>query len=326
MLGSRRYSLDERNLHMLGFLPAPLRGGVILSLFVLSTLAWAVPVYALIVAKLLMPFRYLRARCVRLLMWLAEGWSMTNVRAIQRFLRIHWDIRGAEHLDRHGTYLVLPNHQSWVDILVLQRSFGRQLPFFKFFLKQELIWIPILGPVWWALEYPFMKRYSTSKLKRHPELRSKDMETTRRICERSGDHPLALLNFPEGTRFTDAKHASTRSPYQHLLRPKAGGLALTLGAMGEKLTTLLDVTIVYPDGVHGMWGFLCGRISRIIVDVRRLSVPNEILAGDYQNDPAFRRRFQRWLTTLWAEKDALIERMLAEADTLAQSTGEHPAR
>ncbi len=299
---------------MLGFVGPSLRGGVILSLMILSTLAWAVPIYTLIAAKLLIPFRRLRARCVRLLMWLAEGWSMTNVRAVKRLLRIRWEIRGAEHLDRRGTYLVIPNHQSWVDILVLQRSFGRQLPFFKFFLKQELIWVPILGPVWWALEYPFMKRYPAAKLRRHPELRRKDMETARRVCERAREQPLALLNFPEGTRFTEAKRERSQSPYQHLLRPKAGGLALTLGAMGERLTSLLDVTIVYPDGVHGMWGFLCGRISRVIVDVRRLSVPHDILNGDYQNDPAFRRRFQRWLAGLWAEKDALIERMLAEAD------------
>lgn len=308
---------------MPGFLPAPIRGGVVFTVLLINTLIWATPSYLVIAAKLVMPTRALRARCVRVLTWLAKSWSMTNVRVEDWLLNVHWDVRGVEHLERRDTYLLTPNHQSWVDILVLQRVFVRKLPFFKFFLKQELLWMPVLGPVWWALEYPFMKRYSVAKLKRHPELRGKDMETTRRICEQSRHQPLTLLIFPEGTRLTAAKHALTRPPYRHLLRPKGGGLALVVSAMGEHLDFLLDVTIVYPNGVHGLWGFLCGRVTRVMVDVRKLRIPEEIRLGDYQHDPASRRRFQRWLSGLWADKDALVERLLAEAAGNRATPAEH---
>ena len=56
-----------------------------------------------------------------------------------------WDVEGVETLDRSEWYLVLANHQSWVDIAVLQRIFHRKIPFLKFFIKKELLWLPILG-------------------------------------------------------------------------------------------------------------------------------------------------------------------------------------
>jgi hypothetical protein len=50
------------------------------------------------------------------------------------------------------------------------------------------------------------------------------------------------MNFVEGTRFTPAKHAAQQSPYKHLLKPKAGGLALALHVLGDRFDSLLDVT------------------------------------------------------------------------------------
>jgi 1-acyl-sn-glycerol-3-phosphate acyltransferase len=118
------------------------------------------------------------------------------------------------------------------------------------------------------------------------------------------------MNFAEGTRFTRAKHAAQGSPHRHLLKPKAGALALALNAMGEKFHSLLDVTIVYPGGAPDFWQFLCGDTPRIVVRVRQLPIPPEFCTGDYAEDPAFRERFQTWLSALWQEKDAQIDALL----------------
>lgn len=210
-------------------------------------------------------------------------------------------------------YLVCANHQPCNDIFVLMRTFGAQAPFFKFFLKQELIWVPTLGLAWWGLDFPFMKRYTAEQIAKNPALKGKDIETTRKACERYRNQPVMILNFLEGTRFTPAKHARQQSPYTHLLKPKAGGFAFALSAMGERLNSLLDVTIAYPDGACGFWDFLCGRMRRVVVDVRQLRIPHEFFVGSYENDPAFRRRFQQWIADLWAEKDRRIAALLAEA-------------
>jgi len=297
---------------MLQFLPGPVLGSVMFTLLAINTILWGIPVYIGIFAKLITPVKSWRIQILRIMMWLAESWSMTNIFISRHLLKVNFEICGVENLDRKGIYLTICNHQSWVDIVVLHRAFGRVIPFFKFFLKQELIWVPILGPIWWGLEYPFMKRYTSYMLKKHPQLHGINMETTRKACERYKDQPLALLNFPEGTRFTQEKRARQQSRYRHLLSPKAGGLAFTLLAIGERFHALLDVTIVYPDGIQGLWGFLCGRVSRIKVDVQKLSIPDKMRKGNYQKDATFRQLFRVWVNNLWKEKDDRIHRMLME--------------
>ncbi len=195
---------------------------------------------------------------------------------------------------------------------MLFKAFDRRAPFFKFFIKQQLIWVPMLGLAWWGLDYPFMKRYSAATLQKHPELRGKDLETTRAACERYRNVPVTILNFLEGTRFTQGKHDQQGSPYRFLLKPKAGGMALSLSALGEKINSLLDVTIVYPEGARGFWDFLAGRVRRVIVEVRSLTIPHELYAGNYEEDAVFRKHFQDWIAQLWADKDRRIGQLLAE--------------
>jgi 1-acyl-sn-glycerol-3-phosphate acyltransferase len=128
-------------------------------------------------------------------------------------------------LEAKGHYLVLSNHQSWVDILILQKVFNRRIPFMRFFLKQQLIWVPMLGLAWWALDFPFMQRHTKSQLQKRPELAGQDIAATRKACEKFLGKPVSIMIFPEGTRFTPAKHAQQQSPFQHLLKPKSGGMA-----------------------------------------------------------------------------------------------------
>jgi 1-acyl-sn-glycerol-3-phosphate acyltransferase len=302
---------------MLGMLPAPFTGAVMTLLLIVNTLVWMVPVYLLSLLKLLMPTTAGRDRVSIWTAAAAQTWAAINVWMAGTLLPTRFTVRGVEALDRHGQYLVCSNHQSWNDILVLMYAFDRRAPFFKFFLKQELIWVPVLGLAWWGLDYPFMKRYSKTKLARHPELKGKDLETTRKACERYRNQPVTILNFLEGTRFTQVKHDRQASPYRHLLKPKSGGLALAISALGEKINRLLDVTIVYPEGARGFWDFLAGRVPSVIVEVRQLEIPDEFYVGNYENDPDLRSRFHQWVATLWAEKDTRIDSILAEQSTNA---------
>lgn len=295
---------------MLAFLPAPVRGALGLSLFVLNTVFWCLPLYAVLPLKLAIPRPGWRAFHARWLTRIAETWIEGNGAIMRLTQRIEWDVQGLEGLRRDDWYLVSANHQSWVDIVVLQRVFNRRIPFLKFFIKRPLIWVPLLGGAWWALDFPFMKRHSAAYLARHPAARDEDWATTRRACERFRDTPTAILDFLEGTRFRPDKRARQKSPYRHLLRPKAGGLAAVLEALPDRLRALLDVTIVYPDGRSTFLDLFSGRIRRVIVRVRQLPIPAEVLGGDYRRDPAFRAATKAWVNRLWADKDALIGQLL----------------
>ena len=291
---------------MLQFLQGPVLGAIMLVVLTVHTLLWATVVYAAIFLKILSPPGRARDAMSRLTAWLAQQWAVLNTVYVRWLMRIEWHIRIDAQLSAHGQYLVCANHQSWNDIFVLMQTFGRKAPFFKFFIKQELIWVPVLGLCWWGLDYPFMKRYTPEQVAKDPALKGKDLETTRKACEHYRNQPVLILNFLEGTRFTPAKHAKQQSPYRHLLKPKSGGFAFTLSALGQQLNSLLDVTIVYPGGPVGFWDFLCGRMRRVIVEVRQLRIPDDLFAGDYENDPVFRKRFQDWIAQLWAAKDQRI--------------------
>lgn len=295
---------------MLRFLPGPIKGIVSMLLISLNTILICIPLFAVALLKLLLPVKAIRAFFNRILDGLATTWISINngIHALTK--KIRWQVEGLESLKRDDWYLVLSNHQSWADILVLQKVFNRRIPFMKFFLKQELIWVPVIGLGWWALDFPFMKRYSKSYLAKHPEMKGKDMETTRKACEKFRTMPVSIMNFVEGTRYTPGKAKHTQSPFKHLLKPKAGGAGFVLTAMGEQLHRILDVTIVYPQKAHSFWDFLCGKVTDVRVHIRSLPVTKE-LVGNYEDDKDYRVRFQAWLNELWLEKDQRISHMLA---------------
>ncbi|HEX6364259.1 MAG TPA: acetyltransferase, partial [Albitalea sp.] len=187
----------------------------------------------------------------------------------------------------------------------------RRIPLLKFFLKQQLIYVPVIGLAWWALDFPFMQRHDKRALRRDPKRLSEDADATRRACEKFRLVPTSVMNFAEGTRFTPEKHRQQESPYRHLLKPKAGAMALALNAMGEKFQSLVDVTVVYPDGVPSFWHFLCGTTPRVVVRARELPIPPEFCTSDYAKDKAFRGAFARWLGQLWEDKDRQIDSLLA---------------
>ncbi|WP_409419308.1 acyltransferase [Marinomonas sp. RS-M-Aa-14] len=294
------------------------KGLVSFALIVLNTLVCFVPVMLLALLKCILPLASVRALLNRMLDNIATFWIGAN-NINQRYLgRSVIDVSGVNDFALNDWYMVTANHQSWVDILVLQRLFNRRIPFIKFFLKKELIWVPFIGLAWWALEFPFMKRYSAELLKKKPELKGKDIEVTKRACDKFQYFPVSIMNFLEGTRFTTEKHDQQSSQYKHLLMPKAGGLSFALNAMDGKLHQLIDVTIVYPNGIPSFFDYLCGKVSLIRVHVRVMPIESALL-GDYQNDGAYRTYFQRWVNDLWQQKDQQFEYLLqAEAEHLDQ--------
>ncbi len=302
---------------MLGFLPPPLLGVLTVLLSAANTLFFATPLLAVAVVKLATPGARPRARLARLITRFAEGWVRGNRLTLTLLHRTQIEVRGpVERLSPARSYLMLANHRSWSDIIVLQHAFSGRAPFLKFFLKEQLRWVPVLGLAWWALDFPFMRRYSSELLKRRPELRGKDLETTRRACEKFRWSPVTVINFPEGTRFTEAKRAAQGAPYRHLLLPRAGGGAFVLSAMGDLLTEVLDVTIAYPEGrgTPTFWHLLSGQIPRAVVEVTPRPVPEGVVGRNYLEDEAYRQRAQTWLNDLWAAKDARLAELLAPVD------------
>ncbi|MBY4633557.1 acetyltransferase, partial [Rhizobium croatiense] len=153
----------------------------------------------------------------------------------------------------------------WADILVLQRVFNRRIPMLKFFIKHELIYVPILGLAWWALDFPFMRRKGGASV-------AQDLAVARKACEKFRVIPTSVISFLEGTRYTQDKHDKQKSPYQHLLRPKTGGIAMALETLGDQFDALLDVTIVYPKGVPEFHHLLLGQVDDVIVTFREVPI------------------------------------------------------
>lgn len=294
---------------MLSALPAPLRGIIASILLAINTLFWCLLLYVVALIKLI-PWKPLQALSTKVIILIGEVWIAFNSGWMKLTQTTRWRVDGLEGLRHEGWYLVICNHQSWVDIFALQHTLNRRIPFLKFFLKKELIWVPVIGLAWWGLDFPFMKRYSPEYLKRHPHLRGKDMETTRKACEKFRTTPVSVMNFIEGTRFTPAKHQQQQSPFQYLLPPKAGGTGFVLEAMGDSLSTVLDVTIVYPAGKPTLWSFMCGSVPEIVMHLERKPIPAELLGKSYADDPAQREQVKNWLLRLWQDKDARIGRIL----------------
>ena len=289
-----------------------LTGSFVTLLLLLNTLFFIGPLMVFALLKLVLPGRY-RDYASWMVMWFAETWAEVDKLIFSLCIPTVWDVRGNAKLRVDTSYLCVSNHQTWVDIPALIQVLNRKIPFFKFFLKKELIWVPLLGLAWWALDYPFMKRYSKAFLDKNPHLKGQDLEITKAACELFKRQPVTVVNYLEGTRFTEAKRQAQQSPYRHLLKPKAGGVAFVLAALGEQLDALLDVTIVYPgDKAPGFWDLVSGSIPRVIVDIQVRELDPALWAGDYESDPAVRQAVQDWVNQLWREKDERIERLRAE--------------
>jgi 1-acyl-sn-glycerol-3-phosphate acyltransferase len=279
-----------------------LRAPLVMVLLLANLVRWGTLVMLLGIVKFAVhmtaPRSRLRTRVILRLASLAERWAGGNNAIFDRWLPTEWDVEGiGDDVRPSGHYLIISNHVSWVDIFVLFHAFHGRAAFIRFFLKHQLIWFPIVGQACWALEFPFMHRYAPEYLAKHPEKRGKDLETTRRACQRYRNFPVAIANFVEGTRFSPAKRDAQQSPYRHLLRPRVGGISFVFDSLGEHLDATYDVTIAYPGGETTMWQFMSGKLRRVVVRARRVEPP-----------PV--DRVKPWIEELWREKDALLDSLI----------------
>jgi 1-acyl-sn-glycerol-3-phosphate acyltransferase len=296
---------------MLAFLPRPLLGMIVGFLIVGAITLSAILILLASPLKIVSQLWPASARFTRLLMsGIQENWTSMNACIFKLLPPIHWDLRENVLPKKDTWYFVIANHQTWVDILASFHVLNRRVPPLKYFLKQELFYVPIIGLAVYALDYPFMKRYSREFLAKHPHLRGKDLETTRIACEKYQHYPVSVLNFLEGTRRTPEKHRQTQSPYRHLLKPKSAGAAFVLSALGKRMDCMLDITIAYPGGVPSFWDLCCGRVQHIVIDIETRPIPEEYCQGKYEDDPIFRDNFQLWIGSIWEEKDNKLEQIL----------------
>lgn len=233
-------------------------------------------------------------------------WALNNYLIILLFNRVEWKITGSENLNKNSWYLLIANHQSWLDIIVLSHFARKYTAEPKYFLKESLKKVPFLGVACWALEMPFMKRYSKSFLVKHPHLKGQDIIATQKSCQSFSQHPTTIINFVEGTRFTTEKQKNN-PVYSHLLPPKAGGIAFTLATLGTQFDKILNVTLLYPNASdHIMKDILKGRLTTIVINVEQLDIDDELI-GDYNNNDVFKSHFQQWLNDLWQKKNKSIK-------------------
>lgn len=253
--------------------------------------------------KLVLPFGFVRKVCDVVLNAAAENWIGVNCMWMAMVGRTRWHVKGADQFKYRGWYLVSCNHQSWVDILVLQKVFNHRIPLLKFFIKHELIYVPLMGLAWWALDFPFMRRRGGASAR-------KDMETARKSCEKFRYIPTSVISFMEGTRYTPSKAKEQSTPYKHLLKPKTGGVGMALETMGELFNCMVDVTIIYPKGVPTFMDLLMGRLEDVVVNVREVEIPKNLLVNA-QGEPAPRDLIQAWITQMWQAKDQEIDELNA---------------
>ncbi len=306
-------------------LPAPVIG-VLTFVTMLALLLMLTPALMLGVAiKALVPASAVRRGATAALVAIADFWVQVDALIYRLLQDVRWQVIVEGEIDPRRGYLLVCNHQSWADILVLCDAFRGRTFFPRFFLKQALIWVPIVGIVCWALDMPFMRRHSPQAVARNPRLRDDDLRATRAFCQKYRWQPISAVMFPEGTRFTASKRDQKQSPFRHLMRPKAGGLAFMIDAMGDQFAGLIDVTIAYRSTVSEdglLWSWLCGRQPTLIVHAQVQPVPVLSAAAD----GAPRQRFQDWVNVLWAQKDARLERLKSLTDEGAQVSTQVPHR
>jgi len=286
-----------------------LRGVISILAVIIHTLILGVFLFLSVLLRLITPPSLARRFANPLIVEVALIWVGGILWWMRHVHRLDVSVDHDIELSMDQWNMIIANHQSWLDIFILFFATYRRIPVMKFFIKRELIWIPIAGVAWWALDYPFMSRYSKAYLAKHPEKAGQDLITTQQACEKFSLEPTTVVNFLEGTRFTPEKHRKQQSPYRHLLKPKAGGIAFALQALGEKFNTVIDASIHYQGKAPSTWDMACGNVGKITLQMRKLDVPERFMSMDYINNESDRVTFQNWTSELWQRKDQILDKL-----------------
>ncbi|MCM2971319.1 acetyltransferase [Larsenimonas suaedae] len=274
-----------------------IKGCASLCFLTVNTLVCALPFYVLALLKLVLPIHRVRNTIIGGLNRIALVWIALNTFWIRTVLKPTLHVSGAIPNARDQWWVVIANHRSWTDILLLQYALQQSTAPPRFFIKRELIWIPVIGLAFWALEFPMLNRGKGGR-----KAAEKDLEATRRLCRHALERPITIYNFVEGTRFTPQKRLQQKSPFTHLLRPKAGGLSIVLSLLGSRLSGILDATLDYQHGSTRFWDFLCGRSGILRIHIDRLPL-KPWMTDTHILEFERKKRFHAWVNALWHDKD-----------------------
>ncbi|MBF0350872.1 MAG: 1-acyl-sn-glycerol-3-phosphate acyltransferase [SAR324 cluster bacterium] len=282
------------------------KGMIVLSYIMLNLLIASIPLMILVFCKALIPFNpvqrgtyYLMTRLYGIATWIDDllFWN---------FLGTELEIRGTIDKSKEETHLIIANHRSWTDILILQSIFNDKTPVLKFLIKKALRYVPFVGWICWAYEYPFIPL----KLENgHPVGQSHAKEKLKQDLTKLKHSPATIVNFAEGTRFTNIKWQKQNSPYSYLLKPKTGGFKIILDEFGNLIHSIYDVTIVYDSLNHTFWDFLCGNCKKIIVVLQKIPLDD----ASFPPEPYEKEALQQWINKQWQQKDHIIQNVLNES-------------
>ncbi|MDP1676350.1 MAG: lysophospholipid acyltransferase family protein [Bacteroidota bacterium] len=139
-----------------------------------------VPVSILAICSL--PFE----RSGKIYFWSGRIWT----KFVLILCRITLTVKGMEHVNPYGNYILVSNHASMFDIPVLMNTF----PHIRIMFKKELSYIPFWG---WALRWGYHIMVDRSK-------GTEAMKSLDRAAKAIGEGGQVLL-FAEGTRTRDGK-------------------------------------------------------------------------------------------------------------------------
>ncbi|MEC7030278.1 MAG: 1-acyl-sn-glycerol-3-phosphate acyltransferase [Pseudomonadota bacterium] len=193
-----------------------------------------------------------------------------------------------DEIPTNKPFVIVANHYSWVDIVVLYATLFAENHSFVFVMKRSLIKIPMIGVVCWGLGHPLLYRGKS---------RRKNLKILTEGARKSLEYQHGILIFPEGTRYT--KVDNYPEEYQQLLKPRTVGFECVLkNIVGDPsegkndAVPVLDVTLKYTSGEHGLWDFLTGKSGSVLLYSELHSVTP--------------KNAKAWLLDAWTKKDHLL--------------------
>jgi len=282
-----------------------IKGVLCFSYIVANIFFWLVPLVFLTFLKLLIPAEKFQKLLSAPMAFIYRMTVWCDDLLLFHLMGIKMEVEGAPATYPEKFYLITANHQSWSDIFILQHVLNWRAPVPKFLVKKELMYLPVVNIICLAYDYPLLQRGSMKGAVSPKGRFARDTQSLEKAFSRFIRYPASVINLVEGTRFTKEKARVQNSPYQHLLNPRAGGLAIIFSIPGVNVRTLLDATIVYDCERPTFWNFLCGKCGRVVVKVKEYGLETLSEGRDFDS-------VAKWINSIWVKKDLEIGRIQRE--------------
>ena len=99
------------------------------------------------------------------------------------------------------------------------------------------------------------------------------------------------------------------------MKPRAGGIHTILKSLGDELSSILNVTLVYPGHTSpGLIEFLLGKIPRVVIRIENLKLgKNEVPSLETIKSKAGSLAVRNFLNHTWEFKDKIISKIHSES-------------